>query len=163
MMNSKPVKILFIVCIIIIVCGYVLYINNNELNIEKCITLYNELEFLQNELNIIQSEFEKKIEEFKNNSMSKEKIASYSNEYNKNLKILSNKYDSLETPVNLLNSINLFKLSIDAQQKSNNLMIKWMYGNNQNNLIRSDYLLQNSFEYESGALSLYNSRISWCN
>lgn len=163
MMNHKSLKILFIMGIIIVICISSLYIHNDELNVEKCITLHHELELLQNELNIIQSRFDKKMKTFQNNLVSKEKITQYSNEYNKNLEILSNKYDDLEVPANLLNSINLFKLSVDTQQQSNNLIIKWIQDNNQSNLRRSYYLLQNSYEYESGALSLYNSKISQCN
>lgn len=162
-MNHKSLKILFIMGIIIVICISSLYIHNDELNVEKCITLHHELELLQNELNIIQSGFDKKIKTFQNNLVSKEKIIQYSNEYNKNLEILSNKYDDLEVPTNLLNSINLFKLSVDTQQQSNNLIIKWIQDNNQSNLRRSDYLLQNAYEYESGARSLYNSKISQCN
>jgi len=157
------VKIASIIMIMIIICVSILYIYNNETNIEKCEVLHTKFEILQNELNASQNNFENQIKMFKHNSLNKEKIMQDLQKHNKNLEGLMAKYNDLKAPSDLMNSVNLFKLSLVAQYESNYWMIKWVHTNNQSDLIRSDYLLQNSFEYESGALSMYNSKIIHCN
>ena len=54
-----------------------------------------------------------------------------------------------------VSSVELFKLSSETQLESDKHMIEWIMTGDETAQIRSDYLLQQSFEYEMAALSKF--------
>ncbi|MCY3853719.1 MAG: hypothetical protein OXF28_01125 [Thaumarchaeota archaeon] len=140
----------------------IFFVYNETSHQATCESSYNNLIKLQNQLKELQSKFDSNIKLFKNNMMNKDDVIKHSKSYGKNIENLINSYKRLDIPIEMHNSDILYKMSLDTQYKSNQLMIKWLNNQNDSNLIRSNYFLQNSFEYESGAITLYNNQISKC-
>ena len=65
------------------------------------------------------------------------------------------KYDKLLPPDSFVSSVKLFKMSTNSQLESDKHLIKWIEYGDEAEKIRSEELLQQSFEYEMAALSLF--------
>jgi len=94
---------------------------------------------------------------FEEEDMSKEEFLEYSEKHVKEFDELILKYDELPTPKSFIAAVKLFKLSSETQILSDKEMIKWIETGDESARFRSDKILQESFEYESAALALYNS------
>ena len=66
------------------------------------------------------------------------------------------KYDTLQIPDAFSGAVKLFKLSTESQLESDIHLINWIEFDDESEKIRSNELLQQSFEYELGGLTLYN-------
>ena len=62
------------------------------------------------------------------------------------------RYDNLQPPTPFMPSMELFQLSAETQLESDIYMIQWVETDDRSAHIRSDSLLQQSFEYEQAAL-----------
>jgi hypothetical protein len=67
------------------------------------------------------------------------------------------KYDELTPPTQFVSSVELFKLSTQSQLDSDKEFIEWIKTEDESHSIRSDSLLQESFEYEMLALGEFNA------
>jgi hypothetical protein len=65
------------------------------------------------------------------------------------------RYDDLTPPQSFANSVELFKLSTQKQIESDRYLIEWIRTNDTSNKVRSDLLLQESFEDEMAALASF--------
>jgi hypothetical protein len=65
------------------------------------------------------------------------------------------RYDVLQIPKSFASSVELFKLSSEAQLDSDVQMVECVLNNNDAACIRSDSLWQEAFEYEMAALSKF--------
>jgi len=70
---------------------------------------------------------------------------------------LISEYDGLTPPKQFAPSVELFKLSTQTQLDSDKEFIEWIMTNDTSHTIRSDSLLQESFEYEMSALGEFNA------
>ena len=66
------------------------------------------------------------------------------------------KYNKLMPPDAFVYSGKLFRMSTDSQLESDKHLIKWIEYEDGAEKIRSEELLQQSFEYEMAALSLFD-------
>ena len=66
------------------------------------------------------------------------------------------KYNKLMPPDAFVSSVKLFRMSTDSQLESDKHLIKWIEYEDGAEKIRSEELLQQSFEYEMAALSLFD-------
>ena len=116
----------------------------------------NQIQDIQNELKSEQNTFYSKINMFDEGEISKKEFLLYSEEHLVKMNRILEQYDGLMPPDAFVSSVKLFKMSTNSQLESDTHMIKWIENNDQGEKIRSEELLQQSFEYEMAALSLFD-------
>ena len=117
----------------------------------------NKLQTIQDDLKKAQDEFESKVAMLNNNTLSKEKFVDYSKTHFEQMDEIIHRYDRLATPDSFVNSVKLFKLSTQSQLESDKQLVQWVQTGDESAKIRSDNLLQESFQYEIAALASFNS------
>ena len=92
---------------------------------------------------------------WKEETISKDTILEYADIHVLRMNDIILKYSDLQMPDIFSGSVKLFKLSTETQLESDQHLINWIKNDDQSEKIRADELLQASFEYEMGALSLF--------
>ena len=115
----------------------------------------NDLQSIQDELKEEQANFYSKVSMWKEASISKDTILEYADIHVLRMNDIILKYSDLQMPDIFSGSVKLFKLSTETQLESDQHLISWIKNDDQSEKIRADELLQASFEYEMGALSLF--------
>ena len=115
----------------------------------------NELQSIQDELKEEQANFYSKVSMWKEASISKDQILAYGDTHVLKMNNIISRYTDLQMPDIFSGSVKLFKLSTETQLESDQHLISWIKNDDQSEKIRADELLQASFEYEMGALSLF--------
>lgn len=139
--------------IIITVIGY--YYTSDQARI-RGYTFGNELQQIQEDLKKLQVDFDTQIGMWHDKSITKDDFLRYSKDHITDMEELYKRYNDLLVPVPFVSSVELFKLSTDAQIKSDNELILWIETNDTSHKIRSDQLLQDAFDYEASALGKFN-------
>ena len=116
----------------------------------------NDLQIIQEELKNEQSSFYSNVRMWEENSITKSEILKLSEIHIKNMNDIISKYDTLQIPDTFSGAVKLFKLSTESQLESDIHLINWIEFDDESEKIRSNELLQQSFEYELGGLTLYN-------
>lgn len=116
----------------------------------------NNLQSIQDELKKTQTDFYSKKKLLDENMITKEEFLEFSEEHIKRMEELLAKYQSLAIPDAFTKAVELFKISTQKQLESDKFLIEWIRTNNTADRVRSDHLLQESFEDEMAALSSYN-------
>ncbi len=116
----------------------------------------NELQTIQEELKAEQAEFYSKVSMWKEDSISKEEISQISELHITRMNDIISKYGDLQIPDTFSGAVKLFKLSTESQLESDVHLISWIETDDESEKIRSDELLQQSFEYELAALTSFN-------
>ncbi len=122
----------------------------------KGFTFGTELEQIQEDLKKLQTNFSSKVVSWKEGEITTDEILAYSVDHVIKMEQLISRYDALLPPEPFTSSVELFKLSAEAQLASDKEFIKWIESGDESNSIRSDALLQESFEYEMAALAKFN-------
>ena len=115
----------------------------------------NSLQAIQDELKQIQTEFYSKKAMLDENTISKEEFVSFSDNHIQRMQEVLVKYETLSPPDSFATSVDLFKLSTQKQIESDKLLIEWIKTNDTADKVRSDLLLQESFEDEMAALASF--------
>jgi len=115
----------------------------------------NELKQIQDDLKKYTHSFDSNISMFKEGSLDKEMFLEFAEKHEGEMNIIISRYDSLQIPNGFNSAVDLFKLSSETQLESDMQMIEWVKTGNDAAHIRSDTLLQESFEYEMAALTEY--------
>ena len=138
------------------------------------------LEFIQDDLRKLTHSFDSKVSMFKQGDISKGKFLEFTEKYVNAEEIIQYgdtvteqttvsrwfsyeeemgkiilRYDNLQIPQSFVSSVELFKLSAETQLESDHFMIEWIRTGKDMAHIRSDSLLQQSFDYEMAALSKF--------
>ena len=116
----------------------------------------NELQTVQEELKVEQADFYSKVSMWEENSVSKEEILKISDVHIVRMNEIIAKYADLQIPDTFSGAVKLFKLSTESQLESDIHLINWIEFGDESGKIRSDELLQQSFEYELAALTSFN-------
>src|SRR3989344_1943706 len=106
--------------------------------------------------NNLQIDFESKVTMWKEKDLSKEEFLIYAQTHFQQMEDLILRYDKLSTPDSFVSSVKLFKLSTQTQLESDKQLVEWIKTGDDSAKVRSDSLLQESFEYEMAALASYN-------
>ena len=114
------------------------------------------LEFIQEDLRKLTHSFDSKVSMFKQGDISKENFLEFADKHEREMEKIILRYNDLQIPQQFVPSIKLFKLSAEAQLESDKYMGEWVRTGDDTAHIRSDSLLQQSFEYEQAALSEFN-------
>ena len=116
----------------------------------------NNLQQIQENLKNQVSDYESKITMWQEEDLTKQEILQISENHLSELENILLRYDTLLPPQTFAPSLKLFKLSTQSQLESDRLLKEWIETGDNSTKIRSDELLQQSFEYETSALASYN-------
>lgn len=139
--------------VILVIIGYYYSLETTR---QSGFNFGNQLQQIQDEVKESQNEFNSKVNQWKEGDLAKAKLLEYSDTHIDKLESIIEKYDSLKPPKAFETSVDLFKRSTKSQIESDRQFIEWVRTEDQQYKIRSDSLLQESFEYEMAALEIYN-------
>ena len=114
------------------------------------------LEQIQADLKKEVSDYESKLISWKEGQITKQDMLQISENHLLELEKILERYDKLITPQTFVSSVELFKRSTQTQIESDKLLKEWVETGDNSTKIRSDELLQQSFEYETSALASFN-------
>jgi len=154
--SKKQNIIIASVAIIIIgaIAGYNYSVDQTK---QKGFRFGNELQQIQEDVKQAQTEFNSKVIQWKEGDLSQQELSEYSKTHVEKLQNVISKYDDLIPPKQFAPSVELFKLSTQTQLDSDKEFIEWIKTNDTSHKIRSDSLIQESFEYEMTALGEFNA------
>jgi high-affinity K+ transport system ATPase subunit B len=112
----------------------------------------NSLKFIQEDLRKITHLFDNKLSMFKEGSVDKEDFLEFGQKHQIEMSRIILQYDNLQIPKSFVSAVEMFKLSAETQLESDIQMVEWVRTGNEDAYIRSDSLLQQSFQYEIAAL-----------
>ena len=115
----------------------------------------NELKQIQDDLKKNTHSYDSKISLLKEGSLDREKFLEFAEKHKDEMSKIILRYDSLQIPNDFKTAVDLFKLSSETQLESDILIMEWVKTGNDAAHIRSDALLQESFDYEMAALAEY--------
>ena len=92
-----------------------------------------------------------------NDLISKNEFLEYAKKHTNEMEKIILRYNNLQIPQSFVSSVELFKLSAETQLESDHYMIEWVRTGEDTAHIRSDSLLQQSFDYEMAALAKFKS------
>ena len=115
----------------------------------------NSLDAVQGELKQVQTDFYSKKRLLDENTITKEEFLEFSEEHVEKMEEMVSKYESLVSPNSFVKAVELFKTSTQKQLESDRFLIECIRTNDTSDRVRSDLLLQESFENEMAALSSF--------
>ena len=113
------------------------------------------IEFLQEDLRKTYHSFDSKVSMFKQGDISRDDFLKFAEKHEHEMEKIILRYDNLQIPQSFVSSVELFKLSAETQLESDHYMIEWVRTGEDTAHIRSDSLLQQSFDYEMAALAKF--------
>ncbi len=116
----------------------------------------DQLQVIQDELKQTQDEFYSKKSLFDEGSFTREEFTLIGQEHIKKMNQILAKYDTLLPPDSFVKAVTLFKTSTEKQIESDQHLIEWIMTNDTSQKVRSDELLQESFENEMAGLVSFN-------
>jgi hypothetical protein len=111
---------------------------------------------IQNDLKNETSNYDAKIIQYQNGNITKHDILQISDTHIAVLNDTLSKYNKLKPPGPFAPSLELFRLSTQAQLDSDKLLKEWIQTGDNSTKVRSDQLLGQSFDYETRALDSFN-------
>ncbi len=115
----------------------------------------NEISAIQEELTGLQGEFGSHITQWEEGDLTRAELEKFAKSHAQNMEELIARYDALDPPAAFGPSVDVFKLSAESQLESDNEYILWIETGDDAHKIRSDALIQESFEYETAALGKF--------
>jgi len=155
--KSKKQNIIIVAIAIIIIGAIAGYNYSVDQTKQKGLKFGNELQQIQEDVKQLQTEFNSKITQWEEGDLSQQELSEYSKNHIEKLQNVILRYDDLIPPKQFASSVELFKLSTQAQLDSDKEFIEWIKTSDDSHKIRSDSLLQESFEYEMMALGEFNA------
>jgi len=162
-MKKKPVRpskkgLYFVIivgaAIIGLVVGVSYYVDQAKISGQRFGT---NLEQIQSDLKKQISEYESNLIIWQEGGLTKQQMIQISDNHLLGLEKILKRYDGLSPPQAFTSSVELFKRSTQTQIESDKLLKEWIETGDNATKIRSDELLQQSFEYETSALASFNS------
>ena len=111
---------------------------------------------IQNDLKNETAIYDSKITSYQKGNITKQEILQISDTHISVLNETLSKYNNLKPPAAFAPSLELFKLSTQAQLDSDKLLKQWIQTGDNSTKVRSDQLLGQSFDYETRALDSFN-------
>lgn len=157
MKKGKKQNIIIVTFAIIIIGAIASYNYSYDQTKQKGLRFGNELQQIQEDVKRLQIEFNSKITQYEEGDLSQDELSEYSKTHIEEMQNAISKYDDLIPPKTFEPSVELFKLSTQSQLDSHKEYIEWVKTNEESHNIRSESLLQESFEYEMAALGEFNA------
>ena len=161
-MKKKPVKsskkgFYFVIVIGAVIIGLVIAVSYHVEQAKISGQRFGiNLERIQADLKKEVSDYESKLTSWKEGQITKQDMLQISENHLLELEKILERYDKLITPQTFVSSVELFKRSTQTQIESDKLLKEWVETGDNSTKIRSDELLQQSFEYETSALASFN-------
>ena len=140
---------------VIIVALSIFFVYSNDQAKERGKAFGKALEFIQDDLRKLTHSFDSKVSMFKQGDIDKEIFLEFAEKHEREMEKIILRYDNLQIPQSFVSSVELFKLSAETQLESDHYMIEWVRTGEDSAHIRSDSLLQQSFDYEMAALAKF--------
>ena len=138
---------------IIIIALSIFFVYSSDQAKERGKAFGKAIEFVQDDLRKQTHLFDSKVSMFKHGDISKDEFLKFGDSHIVEMVTIILRYDNLLIPQPFVPAVELFKLSAETQLESDKYMIEWVRTGDDTAHIRSDSLLQQSFEYEMAALS----------
>ena len=138
---------------VIIVALSIFFVYSSDQAKERGKAFGKAVEFVQDDLRKLTHSFDSKVSMFKKGDIGKEEFLYFAGIHEHEMEKIIFRYNDLQIPQPFVSAIELFKLSAETQLESDKYMIEWVRTGDDTAHIRSDSLLQQSFEYEMAALS----------
>ena len=113
------------------------------------------IEFVEEDLRKQTHVFDSKVSMFKQGNISQKEFLEFGEKHIREMEKIILRYNNLQIPQSFVSSVELFKLSAETQLESDHYMIEWVRTGEDTAHIRSDSLLQQSFDYEMAALAKF--------
>lgn len=117
----------------------------------------NRLASIQSELGNETTSFDANLTMYEKGQITKDQMLNITDAHLSKMQDILARYDSLNPPEPFAPSLQLFRLSTQTQLESDNLLKQWIQTGDNSSKVKSDQLLQQSFQYEMNALQNYNS------
>jgi len=140
---------------ILIISSTIFFVYSNDQAKIRGQMFGNELKQIQDNVKKNTHLYDSNISLFKEGNLDREKFLEYAEKHKDEMSKIILLYDSLQIPNGFQTAVELFKLSSETQLESDIQMMEWVKTGNDAAHIRSDVLLQESFDYEMAALSEY--------
>lgn len=138
------------------IIGYNLSVEQTK---QKGLKFGNELEQIQGDVKKLQTKFYSEKTRWEEGDISKDELFKYYDEHLRNFKDIIARYDKLEPPELFKSSVELLKLSSQAQLESDSEYIEWIKTGDNSAKIRSDAQFQEALEYEmTGLVEFYSAK-----
>lgn len=156
MKKNKKQNIALAATAALIIGAVVWYSYSAEQTRQKGFDFGNELSQIQEDVKRLQIDFNSKITQWDEGDLNTQELLEHANSHFEELADVIERYDRLTPPTQFSASVELFKLSTDSQMQSDRNYIEWIKSGQESDKIRSDSLLQESFDFEMLALGEFN-------
>ena len=149
-MKKKKIQNIVIIIIAILIIGSIIVYNySTDITKQKGLQFGNELSQIENELSNIQGKFYSEKTKWNEGDISKEELIKFYKNHVDNFRQIILKYDKLTPPELFQSSVALLKISAETQLESDLQFIEWIETGDESAKIRSDALIQESYEYQN--------------
>jgi hypothetical protein len=149
-LKKKKIQNIVIIIIAILIIGSIIVYNySTDITKQKGLQFGNELSQIENELSNIQGKFYSEKTKWNEGDISKEELIRFYKNHVDNFRQIILKYDKLTPPELFQSSVALLKISAETQLESDLQFIEWIETGDESAKIRSDALIQESYEYQN--------------
>ena len=149
-MKKKKIQNIIIFSIAILIIGSIVAYNYSiDTTKQKGLQFGNELNQIENNISDIQRDFYSEKTNWVEGGISKEELLKFYDIHIDNFKKEINNYDRLTPPELFESSVALLKMSAETQLESDLQFIEWIKTEDPSAKIRSDTLIQESYEYQN--------------
>jgi hypothetical protein len=149
-LKKKKIQNIIIFSIAILIIGSIVAYNYSiDTTKQKGLQFGNELNQIENNISDIQRDFYSEKTKWVEGGISKEELLKFYDIHIDNFKKEINNYDRLTPPELFESSVALLKMSAETQLESDLQFIEWIKTEDPSAKIRSDTLIQESYEYQN--------------
>ena len=149
-MKKKKIQNIIILSIAILIIGSIIAYNYSaDITKQKGLQFGNELNQIENDLSDIQGKFYSEKTKWTEGDISKVELLKFYEIHIDNFREIISKYDELTPPELFKSSVILLKISAETQLESDLQFIKWIKTGDESAKIRSNALIQESYEYQN--------------
>jgi len=147
--KKKIQNIIILSVAIVIISSIIAYNYSTDITKQKGLQFGNELSQIENELSDIQGQFYSEKTKWNEGDVSKEELIEFYKNHVNDFREIILKYDELSPPELFESSVALLKISAETQLESDLQFIQWIKTGDESAKIRSDALIQESYEYQN--------------
>jgi hypothetical protein len=147
--KKKIQNIVILIIAILIISSIIAYNYSTDITKQKGLQFGNELSQIENEISDIQGQFYSEKTKWNEGDISKEELIKFYKIHVNNFREIILKYDKLTPPELFQSSVTLLKISAETQLESDLQFIEWIKTGDESAKIRSDALIQESYEYQN--------------
>jgi len=149
-LKKKKIQNIIILSIAILIIGLIIAYNYSvDITKQKGLQFGNELNQIENDLSDIQGKFYSEKTKWTEGNISKVELLKFYDIHVDNFREIISRYDKLTPPELFKSSVILLKISAETQLESDLQFIVWINTGDESAKIRSNALIQESYEYQN--------------